>query len=155
LHPSNPVLAFGPRAEWIVAGHEQCLQPCGPGSPFEKIWQLNAKVLFYDASIFTQTFFHYLEDMVEPRLDFPLFRPELMEATVIDAAGNSRVLRTRVYSEEAIRRRRPAVMTDELDRRGLIRRARVGNSRLLLLYTGDVVNVVRDLAERGIYFYAV
>jgi aminoglycoside 3-N-acetyltransferase len=154
LHPSNPVLAAGPRAEWIVEGHEDCLQPCGPGSPFEKIGQLHAKVLFYDASIFTLTFFHYLEDSFETRLPFPLFRDELMDATVIDYAGTTRVIRTKAYSQETIRRRRPEIMTQELDRLGLIERARVGNSELILLATDDVLRVVNEMASRGIFFYA-
>ncbi len=154
LHPSNPVLALGPRADWIVEGHEACLHPCGRGSPFEKMAQVHARVLFYDASIFTQTFFHYMEDMLETQLDFPLFRPELMEVPVIDRSGNALTVRTYAYSEEAIRRRRPAIMTNELDRQGLIKRARVGNSRLMLISTDDTVRVVTQMARDGIFFYA-
>ncbi len=153
LHPSNPVLALGPRAAWIVEGHDACVHPCGRGSPFEKIAELHAKVLFYDASIFTQTFFHYLEDMLAEQLDFPLFREERIEVTVIDYAGNRRTVRTYPYSEEAIRRRRPKIMTDELDRQGLIKRARTGNSRFMLISTDDVVRVVTALARDGIFFY--
>jgi aminoglycoside 3-N-acetyltransferase len=154
LHPSNPVLALGPHAEWIVANHENCLKPCGVGSPFDKMAQVQAKILFYDASIHTQTFFHYLEDMVETQLDFPLFRPELMEARVIDRTGATRTIRTYAYSEEAIRRRRGKIMTDELESRGLVKRARIGKSRLVLIETNDVVRTVQDMASRGVYFYA-
>jgi len=153
LHPSNPVLAFGPKAEWIIEGHENCRQPCGPGSPFEKMHGLHAKVLFYDASIYTLTFFHYLEDMLEKRLPFRLFREEPLNAEVIDHAGASHVIQTYAYSDETIRRRRPQRMTAELERLGLIRRARVGNSRLILLYTSDAVEVVRNMADRGVFFY--
>jgi aminoglycoside 3-N-acetyltransferase len=153
LHPSNPVLAFGPRAGWIVEGHETCRHPCGPGSPFGKLAELRAKVLFLDATIYTQTFFHYLEDMVADQLDFPLFRDELVDATVIDYEGNARTVQTYTYSDETIRRRRPDIMVAELDRLELIKRARVGNSRLILLSTEDVVRVVKDMASRGTFFY--
>jgi aminoglycoside 3-N-acetyltransferase len=154
LHPSNPVLAFGPHATWIVEGHENCRHPCGPGSPFEKLAELRSKVLFLDATIYTQTFFHYLEDMVEDQLDFALFRDELTEAAVIDYDGKARTVLTYTYSDETIRRRRPDVMVAELDRLELIKRGRVGNSRLILLHTEDVVRVVKDMASRGIFFYA-
>jgi aminoglycoside 3-N-acetyltransferase len=153
LHPSNPVLAFGSKAQWIIEGHEDCRQPCGPGSPFDKMYELQAKVLFHDASIYTLTFFHYLEDMLANRLPFRLFREELMDVTVIDHVGDTRVIQTYVYSDEAIRRRRPEIMTAELDRLGLIRRARVGNSRLILLETSDLVDVVSHMANRGAFFY--
>jgi aminoglycoside 3-N-acetyltransferase len=154
MHPSNPVLAFGPRAAWIVEGHENCRHPCGAGSPFEKLAELRAKVLFLDATIYTQTFFHYLEDMVADQLDFPLFRDELVEATVIDYDGSARTVQTYTYSDEVIRRRRPDIMVAELNRLGLIRKARVGNSRILLLHTEQVVRVVRDMASRGVFFYS-
>ena len=36
LSPTHPMLAFGPKAAWFVAGHHLCQYPCGPGSPFEK-----------------------------------------------------------------------------------------------------------------------
>jgi aminoglycoside 3-N-acetyltransferase len=154
LHPSNPILAFGPHAAWIVEGHENCRHPCGPGSPFEKLAELRAKVLFLDATIYTQTFFHYLEDLVADQLDFPLFRDELTEATVIDYDGNARTVLTCTYSDETIRRRRPDIMVAELDRLGRIKRARVGNSRLILLSTEEVVRVVKDMASRDTFFYA-
>jgi len=153
LHPSNPVLARGARAGWIVEGHERCLQPCGPGSPFEKFAALDGKVLFYDASMYALTFFHYLEDLMEDRLDFPLFREGLMEAKIVDYDGKPRTIRTRVYSEQAIRRRDATPMFDELDKAGLIRRVRVGNSQLILLHANDLINEVRSLAARGISLY--
>ena len=43
---------------------------------------------------------------------------------------------------------------DELDRLRLIKRTRVGNTRLILVSTADVVRVVLDLASRGVFFYA-
>ena len=111
-------------------------------------------MLFLDASIYTQTFFHYLEDMVADQLDFPLFRDELVDATVIDHEGNARTVQTYTYSDETIRRRRPDIMVAELDRLGLIKKARVGNSRILLLHTEHVVQVVKDMASRGVFFYS-
>jgi hypothetical protein len=91
--------------------------------------------------------------MVADQLDFPLFRDELVDATVIDYEGNARTVQTYTYSDETIRRRRPDIMVAELDRLELIKRARVGNSRLILLSTEDVVRVVKDMASRGTFFY--
>jgi len=45
-------------------------------------------------------------------------------------------------------------MVAELERLRLIKRARVGNSRILLLHTEDVVRVVKDMASRGVFFYS-
>src|SRR5687767_4439833 len=60
LHPTHPVLAAGKDAAWIVADHENCRYPCGPGSPFEKFRTLGGKILFYDVGFGSITFFHYV-----------------------------------------------------------------------------------------------
>lgn len=87
LHPTHPVLAFGPRAQWIVADHETCLYPCGPGTPFEKLVELRAKILFYGVSEFHFTLHHYLEHLVKDELPFALYEAEPYAVNVIDAAG--------------------------------------------------------------------
>src|SRR6266478_9865514 len=75
-HPTHPVLATGPKADWIIADHDKCLYPCGPGSPFEKFSQLGGKVLFFNVPFTTLTMFHYLEHLVERMLPFPLYGSE-------------------------------------------------------------------------------
>ena len=44
LNPAHPVLAAGPLASWFVEGHEECAYSCGPGSPFEKLIEKDAKL---------------------------------------------------------------------------------------------------------------
>ena len=153
LHPTHPILAFGPRAGWIVADHEKCLYPCGLGTPFDKLFQLGGKVLFVDASFFTFTFFHYLEERIKDRIDFSLFFPEPFEVPYIDSDGNRRVMRTYVYTLEANRRRRPQISRDEFDRQRLVKKQRLGNSHLELIGTVDAVRCIDEMAARGIFFY--
>lgn len=153
LHPTHPVLAMGPRSGWLIADHERCLGPCGAETPFDKFARLDGKVLFFNVSFFNFTFFHHLEERIQDRIGFPLFRPELFELPVIDFDGNRRIVKTRVFSLEANLRRRPQILKDELDRRGMVREKRVGNSRLQLVSTGDAVRCVDDMAARGVFFY--
>jgi aminoglycoside 3-N-acetyltransferase len=154
LHPTHPVLAHGPRAAWLIADHEQCLYPCGRGTPFDKLAQLHGKVLFFNVSFFTFTFFHHLEELIQDQSGIALFRDEPFELPVIDYTGNPLTVRTYVYSAEANRRRRPQVLKDELDRRGMIKNKRIGNSRLQLVATADALRCVDDMTRRGIFFYA-
>lgn len=46
LNPVHPVLAYGPKAEWIIAGHDETTYSRGTGTPFEKVLELDAKVRF-------------------------------------------------------------------------------------------------------------
>lgn len=153
LHPTHPVLAFGPKAEWIVSGHENCLYPCGPGSPFEKLLKLNGKVLFYGANTNTFTFYHYLEHIVKDELPFPLYEDQPFRVQVIDHQGHARNVTTYVYSREAIPRRRLNILFAELMRRKQWKKARLGNTPIVLIDVSHTLSSTLDLAKRGIYFY--
>ena len=155
FHPTHPVLAFGPKAEWIVADHDKCLYGCGPGSPFEKLSQLGGKVVFFNVPFITMTMFHYLEHLVERTLPFPLYRDEIFEVPSIDATGKSQIIRTRVFSPDAISRRRPLALMKELDQQRLVRRKRVGNSRVMCVAAKDAVASTERMARAGKLFYDV
>lgn len=153
LHPTHPVLACGAKAEWFVAGHQLFEYPCGPGTPFEKLEQLDGKVVFFNVPFATFTFFHYLEHLVAPDMPFSLYTEQPFVVPVIDRKGEWTTVKTFVFSLEAIRRRRFLVLEDELRRRQLIQERRVGNSRLLLIRVRDAVDCVRDMHRRGQTFY--
>jgi aminoglycoside 3-N-acetyltransferase len=153
LHPTHPILAAGAQAEWIVANHESCLFPCGPGTPFEKLVALDGKVVFFNVPFATFTFFHYLEHLVSPRLPFSLYSERLFEVPIIKQNGERGSVRTFVFSLEAIRRRRFQRLEDEVFRRGLVTRCRVGNSQLLAIRVRDAVSCVEEMCSKGEYFY--
>lgn len=153
VHPTHPVLAFGPKAEWIVAGHEDCKYPCGPGTPFAKLYELDGKVLFFGVSEFNFTFHHYLEDMVKDEIPFDLYESQGYQVTVIDGLGVSRSMETYAFTREAISRRRVKVLFDEMDRLGRMVRSRIGNTGLVMMKVADSVASTRELAAKGTYFY--
>jgi aminoglycoside N3'-acetyltransferase len=127
--------------------------PCGPGTPFEKLEEVDGKVAFFNVPFATFTFFHYLEHRVNPEMPFPLYTEQPFIVPVIDRNGESATVTTFVFSQEAIRRRRFPVLEDELRRRQLIKERRVGNSRVSLIRIRDAVECVRDMYRKGQYFY--
>jgi len=153
FHPTHPVLAIGPKAEWIIADHDKCLVPCGPGSPFEKVTQLGGKVVFFNVPFPTITLFHYLEHLVERTLPFPLYLGEAFEVRSIDSTGKISMIKTRVFSPDAVRRRRPLILMEELDKQRLIRRSRVGNSRVMCVAAMDAIASTEQMARAGKLFY--
>lgn len=153
LHPTHPVLAIGPKAEWIIADHDKCLYGCGPGSPFEKLSKLGGKVVFFNVPFITMTLFHYLEHLVERTLPFPLYRSETFEVPSVDSTGNLVMIKTRVFSPEAIRRRRPLTLMEELDKQHLVRRKRVGNSHVMCVAAMDAIACTEQMARAGKLFY--
>jgi len=153
LHPTHPVLVFGPKADWFVAEHPKCAFPCGPDTPFDRLAAVDGKAVFFNVPFAVFTFFHYLEHRVSPDLPFSLYTEKPFVVPVIDALGRSSTVSTHVFSEEAIRRRRFHVLEDEMRRRRLIRERRVGNSRLAAVKVRDAVDCVEEMRRRGQYFY--
>ena len=147
LHPTHPVLAYGKDAAWLVADHERCLYPCGPGSPFEKLRQLRGKLLFFDVSFQSITFFHHVEDLLKERIPFPIYSDRLFSVPAVDANGGHHVIQTYAFNKEA--RRASDKLEAEMRRQGLIREGRVGNSRFQVATTADVVACFTAMVEAG------
>lgn len=147
MHPTHPVLAYGKDATWLVADHERCLYPCGAGSPFEKVHQLHGKLLFFDVTFQSITFFHHVEDLLKQRLPFPVYDERLFSVPAVDANGANHVIRTYAFSKGV--RRAADKLEAEMQRRGMIREGRVGNSRFQLVTTADVVACFTAMVEAG------
>jgi aminoglycoside 3-N-acetyltransferase len=148
VNPAHPVLAFGPAAQWIIADHEKTLYSCGRGSPFEKLVQVQAKVLFFDTR--RMTFFHYLEDLFQDTLPVKLYEDNPLESTVIEASGNTRTVKTYVFSGEARRYRNRRNLHQALNEENVIKAAKIGNTQLTLLRLQQVVECAQKMVRAGI-----
>lgn len=151
VHPTHAVLAVGKDAPWLVAAHEQCLFPCGAGTPFERFRELNGKILLFDVGFGATTFLHYVEDVFKERLPFPVYDARLFTATAVDEHGICHTVRTYAFNKAAPRD--AAKVEAELNRAGRIRRGRVGNSRFLVVTAEDVVSAFGALVEAKDYPY--
>jgi aminoglycoside 3-N-acetyltransferase len=151
LHPTHPVLAYGKDAPWIVDGHERCRYPCGPGTPFEKFRTLGGKILFFDVGFEAITFFHYVEHLLAEHLPFRVYDETLFSVRAVDRDGAAQVVETYAYNKQVPRR--ADKLHAEMARRGRIRAARVGNSRLALVTAEDVVAAQTAMVQAGDYPY--
>ena len=131
LHPTHPILVQGLQAERFIAAHPDCLYPCGPGTPFDELARADGRVVFFNVPIDMFTFFHYLEHLVSATLPFALYTDSPFDAPVVDAGGRARIVRTYAFAREAIRRRRPERLYDELRARGMVASQRIGATQLL------------------------
>jgi aminoglycoside 3-N-acetyltransferase len=151
LHPTHPVLASGRNAEWLVADHDTCRFPCGPGSPFEKFRTLKGKILFFDVGFAAITFFHHVEDLLKAQLPFPVYADRLFDARVVDAHGEKRTVSTYAFNTNVPRD--PGRLEAVMSREGRIRRGRIGNSRFLVVDAEDVVTCMSAMVAAGNYPY--
>ena len=85
LCPTSSVCAFGADAKEFCSGHEFAPSPLSFQSPWGKLYERKAKIIFLGTTMGCNTFLHAVEDAA----DLPgLFTPYLWEYTVEDYDGN-------------------------------------------------------------------
>jgi aminoglycoside 3-N-acetyltransferase len=151
LSPTHPLLAWGPSSEVFVADHDKTDRPFGPDSPFQRLLDLDGKVLCIDAASETITFTHFLEDRIRDRLPFDLYEAEHYPGKVVDAADVVRFIPTLVLSDESRRRRNERVLWKE----GVLRHKRVGNSTLSVVGCRELARFVDDADRDGSLIFDV
>ena len=65
LHPVHSVAAIGKHAEFITGGHDKCETGCGKGTPYQKIRDLDGKILLLGVDMNRNTTMHSLEEEID------------------------------------------------------------------------------------------
>ena len=85
LHPTHSISALGKDAETFLAGHESFDSPCHRNSPWGRLYDRDAKILFVGTSIICNTFLHGVEEW----LPVPgMLTEEAENLVVFDYEGN-------------------------------------------------------------------
>lgn len=150
----HPVLAFGPRAEWLVAGHEDLAYSCGEDSPFERMLEIDTKALLFDVDLEVLTFMHYLEHKFRDSAPVDVYTREPIGGTIIDQNGVEKNFSVYPFASEAMKLRNFGVVYDEMLRRGLVRVGRVGNTNLQVVRLRDVMICGEALVTQGVHLFA-
>jgi aminoglycoside 3-N-acetyltransferase len=153
VHPTHPVAAWGAKAPEIIAGHHLAQTPCGAGSPYSRLLEHGGRMLFLGTDISSMTFFHAVEELLEPELPFSPFTVERFSVPCRDASGNVVVCTTRLFDPGLSRRRNIIRLVPHLKQRGAWRQASVGRLEMYLLDSLEVLETVRALARAGRYCY--
>ena len=61
-HPSGSLAAMGKGAEQLLAGHEKCISPYAPSSPWWRIFQYGGKIILIGCGLEECAFFAALEE---------------------------------------------------------------------------------------------
>jgi aminoglycoside 3-N-acetyltransferase len=95
--PTEPVCAWGKKAEWIVSGHAHQLTPYTAQSPFARLVELKGKILYIGVTLDNAgTSLHLLEDAVQ---DFPaeVYYPDLFQIRVKPVSGEEYQAEVKVH----------------------------------------------------------
>jgi aminoglycoside 3-N-acetyltransferase len=126
LHPTHSLAAEGPLAQALIAGHENCTTPCGPGTPYERLVIWDAGILMFGVTLECYTLFHTAEDTAQVPY---LYEAEPYDLKINDPTGGARTIRMKRQDMRV--RRQFADMDVWLAERGLIQRRRLGRGELM------------------------
>jgi aminoglycoside 3-N-acetyltransferase len=152
-HPTHPVAGWGRQAEGMLAEHYRAATPCGRETPFGRLLDVGGKVLFLGARINSMTFFHTVEEILDPRMPTSPFTKELYHLRCREPDGTIRETETRLFDRELSRRRNIPRMIPALRQSGQWRQSQIGRLPLLLLETRAVLSACESLAATGVYCY--
>lgn len=144
LHPTHSVAALGPRAVDLTAGHEHSTTPCGPGTPYARLLEMDAQILFLGATLASNTCFHTIEAMG----GFPqLMRNEVPVFDIIDTAGHTEKIAVPLHLEGVVRRY--AELEEPFISAGFARRGKVGPAVSILVSGGAMQRWTLDLLRKA------
>ncbi len=144
LHPTHSIACIGPDAEALIAGHDLCDTPCGHGTPYERLLEMDGGVLMFGASMDAYTLFHTAEDAAcVPYLYEPV--PYQLKLT----RGDHAVYDFTMRRQDMRVRRRFAGTAEWLQTRGLLRPQSCGRGELLWMPHAAAVHsaLVQTLKE--------
>lgn len=136
-HPVSSAAAIGSQAAFLTAAHLDT--PCGPDSPYFRLYELGGKVVFFGASIGSNSVFHSAEEITGPSyLGFASINGAIVEGM----DGRRQTITARRYDcfDRGIRRYLGNMEPIFLER-DLLRRAMIGRSRTYVISARDNVQV--------------
>ena len=136
-HPVSSAAAIGAQAAYVTAGHRDT--PCGPDSPYYRVYELGGKIVFFGAPLGSNSVFHCAEEIAAP--DYLGFTA-IEDVVIEDANGRRQTVTARRYdcADRGVRRHLGNMEPVFLER-GLLQRAVIGDSRTYLIEARDNVEV--------------
>ena len=128
IHATHSLAASGRLAQEICAKHYRSDSPCGAGTPYSRLVQRRASVLFFGVTFHSYTLFHTAEDASGS--EFAYENGTLDRLRVVDEAGAEQDCWSRRQSRAP---RRFAETGDLLESAGLARRVKLGRGTLLFV----------------------
>jgi aminoglycoside 3-N-acetyltransferase len=153
LHPTHSVAAWGAQADELLRDHHLAETPCGKNTPFGRLSKYDGKILLLGTDIDSMTFFHSIEEDLEPLMPFSPFTKETFRLHSKDRNGRIWETRTRLFDPDVSRRRNLHKLVPALRMRGLWRENHVGRLRGICLKAGDVLALCRAMAQSGEFCY--
>ena len=153
FHPTDPVAAKGPLADYYTNSHFGELTPYTENSPFRKLCTKNGKILMLGTTLNGAcTNLHTLEDAVN--FKFPVYDEKIFDAKMIDEEGKEVVMKTKVHNPEYSAKRNNDALKPMFEKEGVLINGMVGEAKCMLIDANKFLNVmIHNYNEKGVTMY--
>ena len=140
LHPTHSVAAIGPLARELIQDHQYAATPCGAGTPYEKLLNLDGQILFLGAKLDSNSAYHTIEALGQVPY---LMKPSQDYFSLIDATGQQ--TKRYVHRHEAAIPRRFNEWGPLLETKGVLVRGNVGKAPSQLMQGKPFLDVMMEM----------
>ncbi|WP_070137312.1 AAC(3) family N-acetyltransferase [Crocinitomix algicola] len=154
LHPTEPVSALGPLAEYYTKDHFNQLTPYNEKSPFYRISEQNGKILYVGVTLaMAGTNLHTLEDAVND-FKFPIYYAKVFDFDVIDKDGVKHRVQTKVHNPEFSKKRKCDDLIPLFEEKGVLHKKKLGAANTLVVQAKPFLDVMlKEYQEKGVTMY--
>lgn len=153
INPTHPVALWGRRGVALADRDWEAGTPCGRGTAYHRLIDADARILMMGTGLQPMTFYHFIEELIEPQMPFSPFTREVFELKSRNRAGEVFESRMRLFEPGPSSRRRMSLMEPDLRAAGAWRAGRVGRLEVISLRAVQVLQVVEAMAREGRYCY--
>ena len=143
LHPTEPVCALGPQAEYLTEGHFNQITPYNVHSPFYRLCELKGKILYVGVTLDNAgTSLHVLEDAV----DFPyqVYYETIFTLSVKDENDVLHQVKTKVHNPIYSKKRRCDELIPLFLNKKVCQKFILGNAECLLFDANLMFETMKD-----------
>ena len=143
LHPTEPVCALGPKAQYLTEGHFNQLTPYNANSPFYRLCELKGKILYVGVTLANAgTSLHVLEDAVD--FPYPVYHSEIFDLMLKDDMGELHQFKTMVHSPIYSKKRRCDELIPLFIEKKACTRVRLGEAACLLFDADLMLKTMKE-----------
>ncbi len=149
LHPTHSIAAYGKEARKFVIGEEKMTTPCGVGGCWDRLREVNAKILLVGVNHVKNTFIHSVEevfDVPERFTDKPtLFKIKMPNGELREVNMYRHYNRTTDHISESFEKMGAGYLET-----GAATKAQLGDARCLLCDANKLFDVTAKILKKEI-----
>ena len=141
--PTHSVAVIGAKAVYLTQDHEKCITPCGIGSPYLKLAEIDGYILFIGVGLECNTTFHAVEELANVPYHLQL---DWVYGRIINDDGTAEVVKQKIHlwtAKTDFWKMEPIFLSD-----GIMKKGKIGNATVRLVRAKPMIDPTLKLVEK-------